>query len=266
MNKIGLIAGNGRFPFLVAEEIKKNSDQVVVVALKEETDPAIEKLADRITWISLGQFQKLIDFFKSENVAVATMVGQVKHASLFSGLTLDWRAIKMLSRLPNKKTDTLLGAVAEDLAKEGIYLLPSHQYLKHLLPKKGILFGNKLSKTEKQDVEFGYALAKQIAGLDIGQTVVVKDGTVLAVEAMEGTDECIKRAVSLGKDNAIVVKVAKPAQDWRFDLPVIGPRTVQVMIENKIRALAIDADATMMIDKEQLLKRAEKSNLTIIAL
>ena len=266
MDKIGLIAGNGRFPFLVAEEIKKNGDQVIAVAFKEETKPELEQLADKTTWISLGQFQKLIDAFHEEKVSVALMVGLVKHAHLFSGLRLDWRAIKLLGKLANKKTDTILGAVADELAKEGIKLLPSHQYLQHLLPKPGLQCGPKLSGSEKADIEFGQRIAKQIAGLDIGQTVVVKDKAVLAVESIEGTNECIKRAASYGGDGAVVVKVAKPNQDWRFDLPVIGPDTIAVMAKTRARVLAIEAGMTMMIDRDAMLQAADGNRISITAL
>ncbi|MHB9154613.1 MAG: LpxI family protein [Endomicrobiales bacterium] len=265
MNKIGLIAGNGRFPFLVAQEIRRNNEQVVAIALKEETDPALEQAVDRLIWVNLGKFQALIDTLHAEHITTALMVGQVKHTQLFAGLSLDWRAIKLLGRLVNKKTDTILGAVVDELAREGITLLPSHHYLKHLLPEKGKLTGTKLSGEEQKDVEFGRAMAKKIAGLDIGQTVVVKDGAVVAVESVEGTDECIKRGAALAGANTIVCKVAKPNQDWRFDLPVIGVNTVEVMATAKVRALAVEAGATLLIDREELLSRAREKDLTIIA-
>ncbi len=266
MSVIGLIAGNGRFPFLVAEEIRKRGDSVALLALKEETDPAIEKLADSCAWISVGQFQKLIDFFHSKQAGTAIMAGQVKHARLFDGLALDWRALKLLGKLVNKKTDSILGAVCSELEKEGIKLLPSHQYLSHLLPEKGILAGPKLSKEEKENVAFGHETAKAIAGLDIGQTVVVKDMSVIAVESIEGTDECIRRAAQYAKDGVIVAKVAKPKQDFRFDVPVIGMNTINTLKECRARALAIEAGATLMIGKPELLAAAEAAKITIIAL
>jgi DUF1009 family protein len=194
------------------------------------------------------------------------MAGQVKHARIYSALNLDWRAIKLLGSIANKKTDTILGAVADDLAKDGITLLPSHQYLRHLMPEPGIITGPKLSKEEKADIEFGHVIAKQIAGLDIGQTVVVKDRSVLAIESVEGTDECIKRAAAYGGEGVVVVKVAKPKQDWRFDIPVIGPRTVQTLIGSKVRIMAIEAGSTLLIDRDQLLADARGSNVTIVAL
>ena len=266
MENIGLIAGNGRFPFLVAEQLRHNGDRAVIVALNEETVRDIEKLADNITWLPLGKYQKLIDFFKANNVSKVIMAGQVKHANLFAGLSLDLRAIKLLGSLINKKTDSILGAVADDLKKEGLELLPSHIYLKHLLPAKGILAGPKLSSEEKKDIEFGHKLDKQIAGMDIGQTIVVKDKAVIAVESMEGTDECIKRAASLGKEHIIVIKVAKPDQDFRFDIPVVGIKTIEVMAQSKARAIAIDAGATLLIDKERAFETAQRNGITVIAL
>jgi DUF1009 family protein len=266
MNTIGLIAGNGRFPFLVAEEIKRSGDRVIAIGLKEETDPSLEQSVDKIVWLHLGQFQKIIDALQEEHITTAIMAGQVKHSQLFAGLKLDWRAIKLLGRIANKKTDSILGAVADELLREGITLLPSHKHLTHLLPEPGFLCGKRLSKEEKEDISFSQGVAKAIAGLDIGQTVVVKNKAVLAVESIEGTDECIRRAAKYGGTHVIVVKVAKPNQDMRFDIPVIGPRTVNVMAENKVRALAIESGATLMIDRDSLIKEAVENGITITAL
>ena len=266
MEKIGLIAGNGRFPILVAEEIKKNGEEAVVIGLNEETDPDIDNHAAKVNWMPLGQFQKMIDFFKEEGVKTAIMAGQVKHSQLFAKLKLDWRAVKLLGRIVNKKTDTILGAVCDEFLKEGIKLLPSNIYLKHLMPKPGLLSGRKLTGSEKDDVEFGYKIAKGIAGMDIGQTVVVKDKAVVAVESIEGTDECIKRASKYAGPGTVVVKVSKPGQDFRFDIPVIGPGTVDVLSENKVRVMAIEAENTLMIDGEKLLAKAREKGVTILAL
>jgi len=265
MNKIGLIAGNGRFPFLVADEIRKRGEQVIAVALREETDPALEEHVDKITWVALGQFQKMIDTFHNDGVSVAIMAGQVKHAQLFAGLKLDWRAVKLLGRIANKKTDSILGAVADELSREGIRLLPSHQYLTHLLPAGGLLCGKKLAGDDKKDAEFGRRIAREIAGLDIGQTVVVKDRAVLAVESIEGTDQCIRRAASFAGEGVIVVKVAKPKQDFRFDIPVVGMRTIDVLAEVRARALVIEAGATLLLDREDVLRSAAEKKVTIVA-
>ena len=266
MKTIGMIAGNGRFPFLVAQEIKKQGDKVVTVALKEEADKDIEKFSDETVWLSVGKIQKIIDTFKDRNIDTAIMVGQVKHAKIYSAITMDLRALKVMTSLVNKKTDTILGAVVREFEKDGIKFLPSHIYLQHLLAQKGLIVGRKLNSDENKDAEFGFKIAKGIAGLDIGQTVVVKDKSVLAVESIEGTDECIKRAYSLGGDNAIVVKVAKPNQDFRFDVPVIGTRTIDTLKDNKIRAMIIEAGSTLILDKDLVIEKAKKADVTIIAM
>ena len=216
--------------------------------------------------MSVGKIQKIIDAFKDRNVDTAIMVGQVKHAKIYSAITMDLRAIKIMTSLVNKKTDTILGAVVKEFEKEGISFLPSHIYLKDLLAKNGVIAGKKLNSFETKDAEFGFKMAKAIAGLDIGQTVVVKDKSVLAVESIEGTDECIKRAYSLGGDNAIVVKVAKPNQDFRFDVPVIGTRTVDTLKDNKIRAMIIEANSTLILDKDVVIKKAKQTDVTIVAM
>lgn len=264
MKNIGMIAGNGRFPFLVAEEIKKQGDKVITVALKEEADKAIEEKSDKTYWLSVGKLQKIIDALKESNVDTAVMVGQVKHAKIYSAITMDFRAIKVMGSLINKKTDTILGAVVREFEKDGIKFLPSHIYLKHLLAEKGLIVGRKLNSDEMKDAEFGFKMAKGIAGLDVGQTVVVKDKSVLAVESIEGTDECIKRAFVLGGENAIVAKVAKPNQDFRFDVPVIGLNTVDTLKNNKIRAMVIEAGATLVLDKEKVIEKAKEAGVTII--
>lgn len=266
MSNIGIIAGNSRFPFLVAEEIKKQNQPFIVIALKEEADKDIENICDKVYWASIGKLQKIIDIFKENDVKTAIMVGQVKHAKIYSAITMDFRAMKLMGSLLNKKTDTILGAVVKEFEKDGISFLPSHIYLKHLLAQKGLIVGKKLNSAETKDVEFGFKIAKGIAGFDIGQTVVVKDKSVLAVESIEGTDECIKRAYGLGGENAIVVKVAKPNQDFRFDVPVIGTRTINTLKENKIRAMAIEAGSTLILDKDEVIKKAKELDVTIIGL
>ena len=263
--KIGLIAGNGRFPFLVAQEIRKSGSSVIALGLKEETDPSLEGSVDKLIWVSLGEFQKLIDSLKNEGIKSVIMAGQVKHSQLFANLKLDLRAIGLLAKLINKKTDTILGAVAREFEKEGIKLLPSHEYLKHLIPQKGLITGPGLSGEEKKDVEFGQKIAKGVAGLDIGQTVVVKDQAVLAVESIEGTNECVRRAAKFAGPGTVVVKVAKPNQDFRFDLPVIGPGTADTLIECKCRVLAVEAGATLMIDGDEMVSRLSASGVSVVA-
>ncbi|MDR3256291.1 MAG: UDP-2,3-diacylglucosamine diphosphatase LpxI [Endomicrobium sp.] len=266
MENIGLIAGNNRFPFLVAEEIKKSGSRVICIALKEEADPELEKNCDKTYWFSIGKFQRVIDALKSENVKTVIMAGQVKHVKIYSTISMDFRAIKVMGSLINKKTDTILKTIANEFEKDGMHLIASHTYLKHLLAQKGLISGKKLSSDENKDVEFGYKIAKGIAGFDIGQTVIVKDRSVLAVESVEGTDECIKRAYKLGGDNSIVVKVAKPDQDFRFDVPVIGVNTVNTLKENKVRAMAIEADVTLILDRDEVIWKAKEAGVTIIAI
>ena len=266
METIGLIAGNNRFPFLVAEEIKKNGNRVICVALKEEADTELEKVCDKIFWLSVGRFQKIIDALKSENVKTVIMAGQVKHVTIYSTISMDWRAIKVMGSLVNKKTDTILKTIANEFDKDGMHLMPSHTYLTFLLAPKGLISGKKLSSDENKDVEFGYKIAKDIAGFDIGQTVVVKDKSVLAVESVEGTDECIKRACKLGGENSIVVKVAKPNQDFRFDVPVIGINTIDTLIENRVRAMAIEAGVTLILDKKEVIDKAKKAGVTVLGI
>ncbi|MDR2666461.1 MAG: UDP-2,3-diacylglucosamine diphosphatase LpxI [Endomicrobium sp.] len=266
MKNIGLIAGNNRFPFLVAQEIKKSGDRVVCIALKEEADLKLSEVCDKIYWFSIGKFQEILDTLKSDDVKSVLMAGQVKHVKIYSAIKMDWRAIKVMGSLVNKKADTILGAIANEFEKDGMRLISPNVYLKHLLAEKGLLSGKKLSTSENRDVEFGYKIAKGIAGFDIGQTVVVKDRSVVAVESVEGTDECIKRAYKLGGENSIVVKVSKPKQDIRFDVPVIGIDTIYTLKENRIRAMIIESNATLILDKNEALDIAKKIGVTIIAI
>lgn len=265
--KIGLIAGNGRFPFLFLKEAAKAGAQVVVIGLKEEADPTLAQEGSPLHWVNLGQLGKLIEILKKEGVDQAVMAGQVKHTQLFSGITPDWRALKLLKHVVNKKTDTLLGAVTEELASEGIRLLPSVTFLSHLLPKAGVLSKRKPTDEEKKDMVFGHKAAKALAGQDLGQTVTVKDQAVIAVEAMEGTDACILRSSPLVQGQPFtVVKVAKPKQDFRFDVPVIGPRTMETMKQAGAQALALEAGRTLLIDQEQLIAAANEHGIAISVL
>jgi DUF1009 family protein len=266
MENIGLISGNNRFPFLVAEEIKKNGNRVICIALKEEANPELEKVCDKIYWLSVGKFQEIIDALKNENVKTVIMAGQVKHVTIYSVIGMDWRAIKVMGSLVNKKTDTILKTIADEFEKDGMHLIPSHTYLMSLLAPKGLISGKKLSLDENKDIEFGYKIAKGIASFDVGQTVVVKDRSVLAVESVEGTDECIKRAYKLGGENSIVIKVAKPNQDFRFDVPVIGADTIDILKESKTRAMAIEAGVTLMLDKDEIIEKARKAGVTILGI
>src|SRR5437660_8155019 len=227
--KLGLIAGNGRFPFLVIEGAHRARATVAVAAIREETDPEIERLADRLTWVGIGQLGKLLRFFKTEGVDKAIMAGQVKHVQIFSRAIPDVRMLKMLLRLPRRNTDALIGAVADELASEGIELIDSTYFLQEQLPSPGALTKRSPDERERSDIEYGLEIAREIARLDLGQTIVVRNRACVAIEAMEGTDAVIRRAGELARGRLTVVKIAKPNQDMRFDGPAVVVPTVESM-------------------------------------
>ena len=264
MEKVGLIAGNGKFPILCAKEASKRGVDVVAIGIKGETDPVLEGLVKQFFWINLGELTRLIRCFKTEGIDKALMVGQIKHVNIFKKLCWDYKAISLLLKLKNKKADTLLGGVVQTLENEGIEILPSTTFLSHLLPPLGIMTQKTPTKAIENDISFGTEIAKAIAGLDIGQTVVVKNKSVVAVEAMEGTDETIRRGGLIGGSEVVIVKVSKPQQDIRFDVPVIGLKTIQVMAEVKASAIAIDAKKTLFFDQEKALEIADKHAICII--
>lgn len=263
--KIGLIAGNGKFPLIFAQEAKRVGTEVVALAIKKETSPSLENLVDRIHWVNVGQLGDLIEICKKEGITRAVMAGQVRHTRLFGQVRLDARAMALLAGVKDKKANSLLGAVADELLREGIELIDSATYLSHLLPSPGILTRRKPTQKEWRDIEFGHKMAKEIAGLDIGQTVVVKDQTVLAVEGMDGTDRTIKRGGKLGRGDVVVVKVSKPQQDRRFDLPIIGERTIEVLKQVKAKVLAFSARSTILLDREKVIKSANQNGISLVA-
>ena len=266
-NRYGLIAGNGKFPFLVLEAARSQGIDMVVAAIKEETFPEIEQHAKSVHWMSLGQLGKLIKTFKSEGVNQAVMAGQVKHRQIFSGIIPDLKMIQLLASLATKNTDSLIGAVAKLLEDEGIHLMDSTLFLRPLLPDPGVLTRRAPSDDEKKDLDYGYRIARELGRLDLGQSVVVCDGACVAIEAMEGTDAIIERAAGLVNGRVLrVVKLAKPNQDLRFDVPVIGPATVRLMARLKASALAIEARKTLMIDRDELLGLADREGVAIVAM
>ncbi|MBU1042976.1 MAG: UDP-2,3-diacylglucosamine diphosphatase LpxI [Candidatus Omnitrophica bacterium] len=265
MEKIALISGNGNLPIICALAAKKTGAYIVVIAIKEEADKQLADIADKIYWISVGQFKTLIEILKKEEIKKAIMVGQIKHKLLFSQIELDLELTKLLFSLKDKKTDTILGAIAQRITQLGIEMLDSSTFIKDYLAPSGLLTARGPSKAQNEDIEFGLIIAKQIAGLDIGQTVVVKDKVVLSVEAIEGTDEAIRRANYYCQGNAVVVKVSKPNQDMRFDIPLIGLKTIKTLIEEKVAVLAIEAGKTLFLDKDLVLDLANKNNIIIIA-
>jgi UDP-2,3-diacylglucosamine hydrolase len=263
--KFGLIAGNGRFPFLVLEGARQAGAELAVAAIREETDPEIEGLADRLTWVGIGQLGKLIRFFKDEGVEKAIMAGQVKHVQIFSRAIPDVRMLKMLLRLPRRNTDALIGAVAGELASEGIELIDSTYFLKDHLPQPGVLTKRQPDERERGDMEYGLEIASEIARLDLGQTIVIRDRACVAIEAMEGTDAVIRRAGQLAHGRLTVVKIAKPDQDMRFDVPVVGVPTIESMSEAGATCLCLTAGKTLIFDREQLTNQANKSKIAIVA-
>ena len=265
--KYGLIAGNGRFPFLVLEGARREGVEMVVAAIKEETDPAIEGLASRVEWMSVGQLGRLISYFAREGVTHAIMAGQVKHVQIFSLSALpDLRMARLLARLAVRNTDSLIGAVADELARDGIALVDSTLFLGPFLPAPGVLTKRAPSAAEAGDIAYGLEVAREVARLDLGQTIVVKDRAVVAVEAMEGTDATIRRAGELARKPPLtVVKVAKPNQDMRFDVPVVGPATVRTMIEARATALSITAHKTLLIDRDEVVALADGARIAIVA-
>jgi hypothetical protein len=265
-NGWGLIAGNGRFPFLVLEGARSQGIDMAVIAIKEEADPALAKQAQRLHWVSLGELSKTIDLLHQEGVTQAVMAGQVKHNKIFSAIRPDWKLAKLLFSLPKKNTDSLIGAVAKVLQEDGIQLVDSTVFLKPLLPEAGVLTRRAPSDEESADMSYGLGIARSIAGMDIGQTVVVCSQACIAVEAMEGTDETITRAarIAAGKP-LVVVKVSKPGQDMRFDVPVVGLPTIATMKSAGATALAIDAQRTLLFDREELIAAASGAGIAIQA-
>jgi DUF1009 family protein len=302
MTRLGLIAGNGKFPFLVLDAARARGFEVVVAAIREEAFPEIEtKGAASVHWISLGELSKLIDTFKAEGVTRAIMAGQVKHKQIFSAIKPDWRLAKLLLSLGTRNTDSLLGAVAKVLADEGIVLENSTALLEPLLAKAGVLSKRAPSEQERKNVDYGRAVARRLAEYDIGQTVVIAEAACVAVEAMEGTDATIERAGDIMKSSALaeggaephphrkgrdewgtldsqtptggtllsraltVVKIAKPGQDMRFDVPVIGVKTIETMVRAGASCLAVDAGRCLLLDGEAIIRAADEAGIAVSA-
>lgn len=274
--KLGLIAGNGRFPFLVLDAARAQGYNVVVAAIKEETFPDIESHgASSVHWLSLGELSKLIETFQREGVTRAVMAGQVKHKQIFSSIRPDWRLAKLLLSLTTRNTDSLLGAVAKVLADEGITLEKSTWLLEPLLAKPGILTQRAPSEQERKNIDYGRVVARNLAQHDIGQTVVIADSACVAVEAMEGTDATIERAGQImrslhGEASTLsrtltVVKIAKPNQDMRFDVPVIGIKTIEVMQAAGATCLAVDAGKCLLLDGQKVIEAANETAIAIVA-
>lgn len=266
---IGLIAGNGRFPFLVLDAARRLRHEVTIIAVKEEASPDLNAAAATeprapIVWLSLGQLSACIEALKAAGATHAVMAGQVKHVKIFSGILPDRLLLSVLLRLRSKNTDALISAVADVMRDHGIELLDSTAFLTPLLARPGVIASRPLSREEEADVAFGYRMADAVAGLDIGQTIVVKDSAVVAVEAMEGTDAVIARAGSLAGHGTRVVKVAKPGQDMRFDVPVVGLSTVHAMRAAGASALSVDAGKTLIFDLQPFIEAADEAGIAVV--
>ena len=264
MTHYGLIAGNGKFPFLVAEGARALGAELSVVAIKEETDPRISEIVEDVQWVGIGQLGKMISFFKSRGVTKAIMAGQVKHVQIFSGALPDVRMFKMLWKLPRRNTDALIGGVADELANEGIELIDSTYFVKGHLAAEGVLSKRKPNETELANIEYGLHIAGELGRLDLGQTIVLRASACVAIEAMEGTDATIRRAGELAKGKLTVVKVAKPSQDMRFDVPVVGVPTIQAMIEAGATCLSVTAGKTLIFDRVEMLELANRHRIAVV--
>ncbi len=264
--RIGLIAGNGRFPIIFAKNAKKQGYTVSAVAHEGETDPELANHVDRIHWIKIGQFNKLINALKGDGVRQAVMLGGISKTHVFTAVRPDFRALALATRLAWWKDDDILRGIAAELESEGITIRESTFGLEGILVEEGFLTDRKPSRKEWEDVRYGWEVAREIGRLDIGQCVVVKDRVVVAVEAVEGTDGAIRRGGELAKEGAVVVKRSKPQQDLRFDLPAVGPRTIEVMESVKATVLALEAGKSVLLDREEMLRKAEQAGIAIVGI
>jgi DUF1009 family protein len=263
-SRIGIIAGGGQFPYLFAEAAKKAGREVVIIAHKGESHPDLEAIADRFCWVKLGQLGKIIKFFHSEQVEETVFLGTITKTRIFRDVLPDLKGLSLWNKIDVRQDDSILRAFAGELEKEGIKVLDSTLYLQHLLFPAGILTRRKPTAGQRRDIDFGFQMARAIGKLDIGQCVVVRDMAVVAVEAIEGTDAAIKRGGALARENAVVVKVKKPDQDFRFDLPAIGPTTIESMQEAKAAVLAVEAGQALLFDRETVISQAEKAGIVVV--
>jgi DUF1009 family protein len=266
MEKIGLIAGNRRFPLIFSESARKKGNHIVAVAIRGETSPRLKRFVDKIYWLSLAQFSRAFAIFKSEGIQKVAMVGQISPFRLFSRQVKNSPQIQnLLSSIKDRKANTIFAAIAKRLEEEGLRLIDSTTFLEDCLPCRGTLTKRQPAPLESEDIRFGFELAKKIAGLDIGLTVAVKNKAVVAVEALEGTDSLIRRAGKIAREGLVVVKVSRPDQDMRFDIPVIGFNTVKNIIKARASCLAIEAKKTLFIDMAESIRLADKKGISVIA-
>lgn len=265
LHALGIIAGNGVYPRLLAHAARKAGVKTIIAAtFTGETDPALEQHVDVIEWMRVGQLNRLLKFFRAQDVHHAIMAGQIAPKNLFD-LRPDWKALMLLGKLKQRNAESIFAAVADELANVNVDLLPATTFLEDSLAPSGLIGGPKLSRHEEDDVELGWKIAKEIARLDIGQTIIVKNGTVVAVEALEGTNDAIRRGGMLAREGAIMIKVAKPKQDMRFDVPVIGVETIRIAAEARLRVIAVEAEKTLLLERDAIVDLANRSKISIVA-
>jgi len=262
---LGIIAGNGVYPRLLADGARRAGvEKIVAAAFTDETDPVLERHVNVLEWMRVGQLSRLLKFFSSQGIQHVIMAGQIAPKNLFD-LRPDLKALMLLGKLRERNAESIFAAIADELAKIDVELLPATSFLEDSLAQSGLIAGPKLSPRQEHDVELGWNVAKEIARLDIGQTIVIKNGTIVAVEALEGTNETIKRGGTLAREGAVVVKVSKPNQDMRFDVPVIGIKTVRVAAESGVRVVVVEAGKTLLLEREAVIALANGSNMSVVA-
>jgi len=262
---LGIIAGNGVYPRLLADSARKAGvKKIIAAAFTGETDPALEQHVDLLEWMRVGQLNRLLRFFRTQHIHDAIMAGQIAPKNLFD-LRPDWKALMLLGKLKQRNAESMFAAIADELANLDVELLPATTFLEDSLAPSGLIAGPKLSRHEEDDIDLGWRVAKEIARLDIGQTVIVKNGTVVAVEAIEGTNDAIKRGGALAREGAVMVKVAKSKQDMRFDVPVIGVETIRAAVEARLRVVAVEAGKTLLLERDAIIDLANRSEMSIVA-
>ena len=265
LHALGIIAGNGVYPRLLADGARKAGvEKIVAVGFTNETDPVLERHVNVLEWMRVGQLGRFLKFFRSQGIQHAIMAGQIAPKNLFD-LRPDLKALMLLGKLKQRNAESIFAAVADELAKIDVDLLPATTFLEDSLAQLGVIAGPKLSPREEHDVEIGWNVAKEIARLDIGQTIIIKNGTIIAVEALEGTNEAIKRGGTLAHEGAVMVKVSKPNQDMRFDVPVIGVETVRIAAESGVRVIAVEAGKTLLLERDAVIALANGSNMSVVA-
>jgi len=265
LHALGIIAGNGVYPRLLADGARRAGvEKIVVAAFTGETDPVLERHVNALEWMRVGQLGRLLKFFRSQDIHHAIMAGQIAPKNLFD-LRPDLKALMLLGKLKERNAESIFAAIADELAKVEVDLLPATTFLEDSIAKLGLIAGPKLSPRQEHDVELGWNAAKEIARLDIGQTIVIKNGTIVAVEALEGTNEAVKRGGTLAREGAAMVKVSKPNQDMRFDVPVIGVETVRIAAESGVRVIAVEAGKTLLLERDAVIALANGSNMSVVA-